>query len=446
MERLVQRGAGASALDAGHQLFVSYASADRARVFALVDALTASGFKVWIDRQHIPGGTHYAHKIPKAIREAQAMILMVSQTSVSSINVQKEVELAERHRTPILPLLIETVAADHGLEYHLATKQYIVVGAEDWTHWLEESVAALAQFGVAPGGPDESRGTAGGASRSAQRPPALLPYMVNRSRQDDALTIAMEQHVLGGAKRPLLVMTHGASNQEVDAFIIRIKETTLAAILRRLNLSDVTRWIDGRWPIGDEPAAERRRRLMRSVTDAFSLPMTASLEDVHRAVLAEGRPVVLSMHAGADLWQTDEAQLIAHWCEAWSAFPDLPPRQPLVLLFSSKYPIDAAPARSLIGRLMRRQAPTAERARAVFAELAAAIRPNLPAVLLPELGDVTQDDVEHWVRTFVTTADPVGLLGRVKLLFDAPALAASRRAPMEPLAQELKSLLAAGLV
>jgi TolB-like protein/tetratricopeptide (TPR) repeat protein len=72
----------------GH-IFVSYARADRERVAPIVAALEARGRRVWWD-SHLAGGSAYAREIETALRAAEAVVVVWSQTSVHSDWVRDE--------------------------------------------------------------------------------------------------------------------------------------------------------------------------------------------------------------------------------------------------------------------------------------------------------------------------------------------------------------------
>jgi adenylate cyclase len=85
-------------------IFLSYArqDADTARRFA--DAFEASGFSVWWDAALRTGDT-FDEAIERALREARAVVVLWSPSSVASRWVRAEATLADRNRT-LLPVTI----------------------------------------------------------------------------------------------------------------------------------------------------------------------------------------------------------------------------------------------------------------------------------------------------------------------------------------------------
>jgi predicted ATPase len=128
-------------------VFVSYASINRERVVAIVDALTDCHIATWFDREDIPGGTSYGPEIVAGIKNATALLLMCSEASLASRNVRQEIQLAWRHERPILPLLLEPMLFPDDVSYWLEGAQWIEVLEEPPEVWLDQVRYALALMG-----------------------------------------------------------------------------------------------------------------------------------------------------------------------------------------------------------------------------------------------------------------------------------------------------------
>ena len=86
-------------------IFVSYASADRARAARLADTLTQAGYTVWWDRT-IPPGRVFDEVIQEAIDAARCMIVLWSRESVRSNWVKTEAAEGAA-RGMLLPALLD---------------------------------------------------------------------------------------------------------------------------------------------------------------------------------------------------------------------------------------------------------------------------------------------------------------------------------------------------
>lgn len=71
------------------RVFLSYARADAAAAEKLAEAIAAAGHGVWWDR-HIHGGSRFASEIDRALKDAEAIVVLWSQASCESVWVQDE--------------------------------------------------------------------------------------------------------------------------------------------------------------------------------------------------------------------------------------------------------------------------------------------------------------------------------------------------------------------
>lgn len=92
-------------------LFISHSSKDKFFVRNLADRLVKSDLKVWIDEAEIKIGDSLIQKISEGVQDSDFLIVVLSQNSVASNWVQKELQLAMTKEILgnriILPILIE---------------------------------------------------------------------------------------------------------------------------------------------------------------------------------------------------------------------------------------------------------------------------------------------------------------------------------------------------
>jgi adenylate cyclase len=75
--------------EAVSRVFLSYAREDVEAAKRLADAIALAGHDVWWDH-HIPGGSRFTNEIDRALKEAEAVVVLWSETSVQSAWVQDE--------------------------------------------------------------------------------------------------------------------------------------------------------------------------------------------------------------------------------------------------------------------------------------------------------------------------------------------------------------------
>ena len=145
-----------------NDIFVSYASEDRARVAPLVQRLERFGFSVWWDRD-IAHGQNYHLTIEAALDQAKCVVVVWTRDSVRSEWVLNEASAA-RKRNVLLPVTLDEV--EPPLEFrHLQTADLRDENANRGAEYrkLENSVAQLVN--AAP----RAAGSAASASVRPQR-------------------------------------------------------------------------------------------------------------------------------------------------------------------------------------------------------------------------------------------------------------------------------------
>ena len=91
------------------QVFISYASEDKELAKKLSRSLESVGLGVWLDESHIMPGDNWAEKISQALKESQAMVVLVSPAAVNSEWVRREIEFAlgaKEYSGRLLPVFV----------------------------------------------------------------------------------------------------------------------------------------------------------------------------------------------------------------------------------------------------------------------------------------------------------------------------------------------------
>ncbi len=110
-------------------VFISYASQDAPIAQGLCEALEQGGVVCWLAPRDVRPGDFYADSIVQAINGCALLVLVLSQSSIDSPHVLREVERASAKRRPIIGFKIDAAPLPPGLEYFLSTSQWIDAGA-----------------------------------------------------------------------------------------------------------------------------------------------------------------------------------------------------------------------------------------------------------------------------------------------------------------------------
>jgi len=108
-----------------NDVFISYRRKDLEFVTQLHQELTNRGIPAWFDMENIEVADHWRSSIAEGIRACKVFVLVLSPDAVVSVNIRKEVDLAEAHGKKIVPLMWRQTEIPVAFEYSLAGLQWI---------------------------------------------------------------------------------------------------------------------------------------------------------------------------------------------------------------------------------------------------------------------------------------------------------------------------------
>jgi formylglycine-generating enzyme required for sulfatase activity len=159
-------------------IFISYSSKDQKSAEAICTAIEHRGFQCWISSRDIGPGENFQTQVVRAIRSAQAMVLVFSSNANNSEEIKKEIVLAGQSRIVVIPVRVEDVAPNEAFAYEFATRQWIDVFG-DWEHSIQRVIRQIE--GVVGEAPARPQGRAPGgddAEETAPEAPATTPAAV----------------------------------------------------------------------------------------------------------------------------------------------------------------------------------------------------------------------------------------------------------------------------
>jgi TolB-like protein/Tfp pilus assembly protein PilF len=182
----------ANQVSVGRDVFVSYASQDVATANALVEHLEQQGIRCWIAPRDVKPGAQYADAIVRAINEATTLVLVLSQSSVGSSHVGREVERAASKHKQVIALKIDAAALTPALEYFLSESQWIDVPALGMPAALARLSEAVGQgAAVAQTNPVFASASGGGSGAPAVNRAVATAIVAKRVMVAAAVVIAL---------------------------------------------------------------------------------------------------------------------------------------------------------------------------------------------------------------------------------------------------------------
>jgi hypothetical protein len=106
-------------------IFISYSRRDDESMRTITFFLRDKGFKVWVDNEKlIPGTSAWEEAIENAIKNASAVIVILSPESKNSEWVRREITYADQFQKRVFPVLIKG-NEEESLPLRLVTRQYV---------------------------------------------------------------------------------------------------------------------------------------------------------------------------------------------------------------------------------------------------------------------------------------------------------------------------------
>ena len=106
-------------------VFISYSSEDKVVADAVCKSLESRNIGCWVAHRDIAGGERWTASIIDALSKAKAMVLILSNRSMGSPHVHRELERAVEKNIDIIPLRIENISLTKEYEYLLSTTQWL---------------------------------------------------------------------------------------------------------------------------------------------------------------------------------------------------------------------------------------------------------------------------------------------------------------------------------
>ena len=116
-------------------IFISYSSKDASLANKLVSYVEEHGYNCWIAPRDITSGEDYTDLINNAIKSCMAVIIIVSDKSIRSQWVKKELTTAVSYNKKLIPFKIQNVVLDGGLEFILNNVQWIDASSNMTSHF-----------------------------------------------------------------------------------------------------------------------------------------------------------------------------------------------------------------------------------------------------------------------------------------------------------------------
>ncbi len=129
--------------DKQKEVFISYCTKDSDLVQYFCNRVEGGGVSCWIAPRDIPEGKDWAENIVKGLTECTIVAFIVSEASVASTEVAKEISLANGFKKEILQVRLENATLPYSMLYHLSNKQWVDAQAEEKSLRFNSAISAI---------------------------------------------------------------------------------------------------------------------------------------------------------------------------------------------------------------------------------------------------------------------------------------------------------------
>lgn len=127
------------------QVFVSHSTDDRELAEGLVRVLEDFGIECWIAPRDIPAGKDWDVSIIDAIEKCSGTIFLISESSNSSEQTKREVQIAVESDKWLIPICINDIEPSKKFKYYLTSKQWFRLSTPPEPAELKELLVEIGQ-------------------------------------------------------------------------------------------------------------------------------------------------------------------------------------------------------------------------------------------------------------------------------------------------------------
>ncbi len=253
--------------------------------------------------------------------------------------------------------------------------------------------------------PDAPGDLPAGATGARPTIPEILPYMANRSAQEETLCHVVQQYASSSCYR-LLFFVHGDEHQCHDMYRRRLQKVSLRKYLVLDKKTPIKDYIL-KWPRHLHNLAQMPEKLCHSLADSMAGQLgcghhAASLEQINQALADTRCPVMIHTHLSTDDLKHHGTDLLTACVRFWYDWPAPLPGQRVLLFVFFKY--QSPQKQGVFQRINPKQRCVRQKLNTAVEQALTAEAPPWADVahpfctVLPKLEDIPQGDVEDWAR------------------------------------------------
>jgi hypothetical protein len=161
----------------------------------------------------------------------------------------------------------------------------------------------------------------------------FLPYLADCSNQEYHLQEVVRTDTW---QSPMTVIVHGDEYQCLEKFRERLEKVSLPRLMQ-LNEEEVIKSYAINWPTSISDLKEFPNRLLNSLSNAVLRQGFGGVEAIQQALALHPVPVLIHATILSSEWKRFGAGLLDQYFQFWQKWPQLAPRQRLLVFLFIKY-------------------------------------------------------------------------------------------------------------
>jgi len=421
-------------------VFLSHNSKDKAAVEQLARLLRDQHqIKSWLDKWNLVPGDSWQQAIEEALDSCRAFAVFIGPSGIGSwenpeMQVALDIRVKDRQRR-VIPILLPGAPDNTTLKLPLFLRLLTWV---DFRGGLDDKTALYLLYcgikGLAPG--DSGRAVELRFSVEKKIPPIVkyfLPYLADCSNQEYHLQEVVRNDTW---QSPIVVIVHGDEYQCLEKFRERLERVSLPRFMQ-LSEEQVIKSYAINWPTGISDLKEFSKRLLNSLSNGVLRQGFGGPEALQQELAVHPVPVLIHATILSSEWKRFGAALMDQYIQFWQRWPQLAPRQRLLVFLFIKYESKHSKT-NLLSKPLNRQIES------YLDLLTFSEYPPLRGIVLPRLNGVSRAEAEDWARSDAVRAlcDPDLVIREIREWYAKQSNDPENQvAPMERVADALKRLL-----
>jgi len=224
--------------------------------------------------------------------------------------------------------------------------------------------------------------------------PPILPYLNNRSKQQEELEDLLCECESTLHHKPLVGIIHGDEHECHDKFIEKLQEDSMLPKLLHLPPDkNSIKEIKIHWPDPSPSVQQRLESLKNKLSQELLNKRNSTIEEIVQALNFHLTPVLIHSTIQAGNWQKHEPELIENWIDFWDRLPDLAVGKKLLVYLCFHYKNIEGMKRSDTKKYDRLNKDI----RDYIENLDLKKFANINGLVLTELCRITYEELDEWI-------------------------------------------------